>query len=337
MSKRKLKKFTAMALATVMTLGSSFMILAEEAANTNSGNAEGNGTYEGGEIKYPTISVELPTVPAGAFDYIADPNGLIEATKESDGSAAAHSGFTFTGSTGIFFKTTASTYTEKSEAMKITNKSAQKVDVTVKLSQKTAGSNIIQYADTPTFTDATDKTNKIYLAVTDGADANPKTAALSATGEKTIKVEVEGVENNFEKKWDAAKGYHYAEKSSVDPSTWKSTSFYMTGALNPNATWGDEVTFPTITLTWNVVEHRDSALSASSVSATANTLTVTDATVSKVTLVQTSGTRIVAKAGTHYTFANGTLTLQAEMLGGNVGGTLEIELSTGNTETVSIQ
>ena len=103
----------------------------------------------------------------------------------------------------------------------------------------------------------------------------------------------------------------------------------MTGALNKNATWGDDVEFPSIKVTWSYAEHRDSALS--------NTLTVTGATVKGVTLVKGDGTSVKCTAGTNYTFTNGTLTVQATMLGNNVGGKLRIELSTGVTEEVTIQ
>lgn len=93
----------------------------------------------------------------------------------------------------------------------------------------------------------------------------------------------------------------------------------------------------TTKVTWSYKEHTDFALSASTVSTTANTLSVADATVSKVALVQANGTEAVCKAGDHYTFNNGTLTLKAAMLTNNVGGSLKIDLSTGVTETVTIQ
>ena len=157
----KAKKVLSVVLATSMILCNNLVVLAESAA-------EGTGTYEGGEMKYPTLSVELPTIPAGTYDYIADPNGLIAAT-----SAAAHGGedeAVFTGTSGIFFQTSAKTdtdpasYTNTSAALSVTNENAQDIDVTVKLEQKTAGSEIIQYSDTATF-EETDEANKLYLIV----------------------------------------------------------------------------------------------------------------------------------------------------------------------------
>jgi len=80
-----------------------------------------------------------------------------------------------------------------------------------------------------------------------------------------------------------------------------------------------------------------SALSSKTISAAANSITVTGATVTKVTLVKTNGTEAVCAVGTNYTFANGTLQVTASMLANNVGGKLKIELSTGSTEEVTIQ
>ena len=163
MRARSIKRVLTVALATTMVLGSTMTAFAA------AGESEGEGTYEGGEMKYPTLSVTLPTIPDHTYDYIADPNGLISAT-----SAAHYDGATFTGNSGIFFKTTdaegetKATYTDTSKAQEVTNNNAQDIDVTVKLEQKTAGDESIVYADSATF-ESTDTANKLYLAVTDGA------------------------------------------------------------------------------------------------------------------------------------------------------------------------
>ena len=89
--KKGFKRFLTVAMAATLVFGTTMSAFAE-----GEGTSEGAGTYEGGEMKYPTLSVTLPTIPAGTYDYIADPNGLIALT-----SAAAHTGYTFTGNTGI--------------------------------------------------------------------------------------------------------------------------------------------------------------------------------------------------------------------------------------------
>lgn len=330
---KNFKKYTAIAVAATMTIGSAMTVFA---GDVTPGVSEGEGSYEGGEMKYPTLTVTLPTIPAGTYDYIADPNGLIAAT-----SGEKYADSTFTGDTGVFFLTSTAddgskTYTENSEAQALTNENAQDIDVTVKLEQMAAGDSSIKYADSADFED-TDKENKLYLAITDGAATDPTVAALAGTGAATIKTMIAGVPENYEPGYVAGTGYAYTKKAEADLADWNDCSFALTGALNKNATWGDDMEFPSIKVTWSYAEHRDSALSSATISKTSNTLTVTGATVKGVTLVKGDGTSVKCTAGTNYTFTNGTLTVQATMLGNNVGGKLRIELSTGVTEEVTIQ
>ena len=69
---KNFKKYTAIAVAATMTIGSAMTVFA---GDVTPGVSEGEGSYEGGEMKYPTLTVTLPTIPAGTYDYIADPNG----------------------------------------------------------------------------------------------------------------------------------------------------------------------------------------------------------------------------------------------------------------------
>lgn len=127
-------------------------------------------------------------------------------------------------------------------------------------------------------------------------------------------------------------------KKTTGLTDWNKCSFILTGAINTNATWGDNVTFPTIKVTWSYAEHKDSVLSSTTISQSSNVITVQDGiTVTKVALVKKGTTTEVAMTGSLYTFANGKLTVQASMLGNNVGGTLKVTLSNGTTEDVTIQ
>lgn len=246
MNKKNYKRIAAVVLAATMSLGTALTAVAADP-----GTSTGTGSYEGGALKYPTLSVTLPTIPDKTYDYIADPNGLIAAT-----SNAKYSGATFTGTTGVFFKTTDNTYTEKSAAQELTNANAQDIDVKVKLEVETAGDESIQFANSATF-DAGDKANKIYLAITDDAQESPKVAALSADGAATVMTTVEGVPGNYEPNYDASGGgYGYKLKGS-GTTDWNKCSFILTGAINKNATWGDNVTFPSIKVTWSYEEHVD--------------------------------------------------------------------------------
>ena len=270
MSAKRIRKLLTVVLSTSMVLGCTITAFADA---TNEVAEEGSGTYEGGKTPYNTISVTLPTDLAGIYDYIADPNGLIAAT-----SATRYGGADFSeGTTGIFFETvkadagagTAAKYTNKSKVETITNNNAQDLDITIKLEQKTAGSEVIEYSDTDTF-ENTDKANKIYLAVTDGAESNAKTAALGSSA-AILTTTVAGVPANYKQVWDGtAEKYAYELKAQDQLSAWNSCSYNLVGALNKNATWEDGVTFPEIKVTWSYAEHSDNA--APSIATTSYTM-----------------------------------------------------------------
>lgn len=264
MKSRNIKRMLTAALATALVIGSAVTALAD------AGVSEGTGSYEGGEMPYPTLSITLPTIPEGTYDYIADPNGLISAT-----SAAHYDGATFNDTTGVFFKTTdaegdtKAIYTNKSKALEVTNNNAQDVDVTIKLEQKTAGDEGIAYSDTGTF-EAEDTAQKLYLAVTDDADSDPQISALSASAAATLTTTVAGNPDNYDPNWTETNGYQYTLKAEDELDEWNKCSYTLTGALNKNATWGDGVIFPTIKVTWSYAEHQDNV--APSIATTAYTM-----------------------------------------------------------------
>ena len=291
MKRKNLKKFAAAMLAMTMAVGSSMAVFAdgEDTTITEKGVGEGSGSYEGGEMKYPLLTITLPTIPAGTYDYIADPNGLIAATSNEK-----YANATFTGTTGVFFKTgkdtndaTKDAYTEKSAPQTVSNENAQDVDITVKLEQKKAGDSIIQYSNSATF-DNDDTENKLYLAITDDAATNPNVAVLTANGPAIVKTTVAGVPGNYEAGYDAAnKKYEYTLKDEANLTDWNECSFILTGAVNTNAKWGDEVTFPEIKVTWSYKEHTDAYADSTSVSVSNKVLNLSmpeGTTVSKVEL-----------------------------------------------------
>lgn len=326
MSKKNFKKFAAVALAATMVFGSALTAFAVD------GVSVGEGTYEGGEIQYPTLSVTLPTIPDKTYDYIADPNGLLELT---DNERLEDATFDFENSKGIFFLTDSETkaYSDTSAAQSVTNENAQDIDVTVKMEVTKAGDASIKYAESAEF-EGTD--NELYLAIT-SVSGGDDPAALSTSGTASVTTTLEGVEENFKPGYNSESGkYEYTLKDD-GLADWNACAFALTGAVNTEATWGDDVVFPEITITWSYKEHTDSALSSNTISQSSNVLTVAEGvTVTKVTLVKAAGGEVVCASGTNYTFKDGKLTVQAAMLGNNAGGKLKIELSNGKTEEVSI-
>ena len=70
------KRFAAMAMAAVMTVGSGFSVMAAE------GGATGSGDYEGYVEKVSVFTVEVPTDASATagFNFFVDPNGLLAQT-----------------------------------------------------------------------------------------------------------------------------------------------------------------------------------------------------------------------------------------------------------------
>lgn len=344
MTKGTFKKFAALLVAGTMVIGSTVTAFAGD------GVADGEGSYEGGEMKYPVLSVTLPTIPTGAYNYIADPNGLIKAT-----AAAAYEEAEFTGETGIFFKTTdadvegedATTYTNKSRALTLKNENAQDIDVTIKLEEKTAGDDTIEYADSATFEEG-DTAQKLFLAVTDDAASD---AQISALGESaaTLTTKVAGNPDNYKPNWDETNGYGYVldeTKKDGEDYTWNDCSYILTGALNKAATWGDEVDFPTITVTWSFKEHVDGPVATpGSLSTEVTSTTISGlpdgATFTSIKMVKKDGTVSTSIAsGTHYTFANNTFTILpakvSAILNAEVVDRFELTFSDGTVVTIPV-
>ncbi len=255
---RNFKTLTAVTLAASMVVGGAMNVWAAQSGDASS--IESEGTYEGGEMKYPALSVTLPTIAKADYDYIADPNGLITATD-----AAKYSDSEFVGDGGIYFKTTAkdaavanskNVYSEKSGAKTVTNENAQNIDVTVKLEQgsdagdvsSASGDTTIAYAASNTFSGTA---RELYLAVTDGTNAS----ALTSVAAATLTTTVEGRPSNYEADYDSSNGYEYKKKDNA--SGWRACSFYLTGALNKGAEWGDGVKFPSIKVTWSYEENKN--------------------------------------------------------------------------------
>ena len=337
MSKKNYKRIVAAALAATMVFGSALTVYADPESQQDEGTpgvSTGTGSYEGGELKYPTLSVTLPTIPEGTYDYIADPNGLIGLTDN-----AKYEDAEFTGDTGIYFETSDNTYSEKSAAQEVENQNAQDIDVTVKVEVTTPGDSSIQYASSATFADE-DTTNGFYLAITDDAEESPKVAALSTSGVATLTTTVEGNPDNYQAGYSSDDGYGYTLKTAEDdsPLTWNKCSFILTGALNLNATWGDDIEFPEITITWSYKEHADASVTETAVSGSSNVVHYTvpeGVTVSKVEIVKTAGVTTLS-SGSHYTVnaAAGTINITASVLTNNKGNTLKVTFS--NEATVEL-
>ena len=238
------KKILAGFLAATMVTGSSFMAFAAQ-----SGSTSGEGSLDIVE-KSDVFNVVLPTVPADGdtrFDYILDPTSVINGT-----SAAKYNGATFASGKTVYFKNApttdggAASYSEKSDTLTITNKGTVNVDVTVSASVKAVTG--ITMASTGTFTDTTDKTASLYLALTDGTNTNPITSSGG-----TLTSTLAGSPSAYEPKFVDGK-YVMVEKENSGV-TFNTFSFGLTGACNPNGVWtGLTDKPPVVDLVWTVTD-----------------------------------------------------------------------------------
>lgn len=331
MSRKNFKRIAAFSMAAVMMCGSALTVMAADETNS----AEGTGTYEGKDGEMPIISITLPTSAElqGIYDYRADPNDLLSSAADN---GSLGSGATIATNKGILFKTDTNKYGPTSKKFEIESQNMQDIDVTVAVKIKEAGDSFIKYAAADTFT-GTD--NELYLALTNGLTGDDlETAPLTAAG-ATMTQTAAGVESNYELKYNATDSkYEYALKSS--PTGWKKVGFDMTGAINTAAEWGEGVKFPKVEVTWSYAEHKDSALSKTTISGAANTVQVDSGiTVTKVALIKKGTTTEIACTSSNYTFnaSTGVLTVTAGMLSNNVGGTIRVTLSNGTTEDLAIQ
>ncbi|WP_026490407.1 hypothetical protein [Butyrivibrio sp. XBB1001] len=302
------KKLTATLLVATLAFGSAVTAFAADTTAT------GSGTFEGVEPEYLAVAVTYPTVGAGIFNYTADPNKLITRYADDDIKAL----YPASGDTYVYFPTADSKFDNKSQAVEITNENAQDLDVSVKVELAAEYTGNIGFATTGTWT-ADQKDKEIYLAVAEtgadtGDDANVVPVGTTAT---TFTMKIAGVPTNFEVKrtvgGDGKATYAYQQIAS--PAAWNKKSFFVTGAINTNATWtdADEAT-PSIKLTWSAAEHKDAYVDKSSVAAGADavlTLTLpSGVTVSGITIVKGDGNSVNGVSGTHYTIADGKLTLK---------------------------
>ena len=227
------KRFAAMAMEAVMTVGSGFSVMAAE------GGATGSGDYEGYVEKVSVFTVEVPTDASATagFNFFVDPNGLLAQTDYANkGGNAAD----FETDTKLYFTRTVSDtvttkYGKESDAITFTNKSSYDVDVEVSAS--------ITVAD-----DTTDPT--IQLAIVSGSDESK----ITVDGGK-LTGSIPGTDENFKVKWNSTDNkYEYGLKDDADEDAWKTYSFHLTGACGGTWTADQATVEPEVALTWKVTD-----------------------------------------------------------------------------------
>lgn len=240
MNSKRFKKLLAGMLAATMVLGMNVTAFAQTGTASGTDSSTGDGSFEG-HVDKEVVSITLPTVPNGTYNYIMDPEGLIAATE-----GANHSGSTFEEGANVYFLSAENTYTDESAKMKVINKGTVEVDVTVVA--KTDENDNVTMADSDSF-EVNDEAAKLYLGL---HVASQDVKAVTTAG-ATVTVGLLGNEANFEIKPNASKdGYEYAAKDGVTDAAWNSFEFYLSGKCNPNGDYSTEgLAASDVTVTWS--------------------------------------------------------------------------------------
>lgn len=241
--KKQFIKFMASVLTVAMIIGLSVPSSAQEMGEEDK---TGVGGVEGA-VKQDIYQVLLPTVTDDVFDFIIDPQGLINKTN-----GAAYKGKKFEEDCTLFFKRSdggvEEDYSSTSDAITITNKGsvAVKVSLNVSISEESLGGIVL--TDDKKFKD--DKDASIYMALLDGETEVP-------IGPDGISMDITvdaAPEDAYEYRYDEEKElYTYQMKEDVSGIEFPSYSFQLVGAANGKGDWSKltkEV--PKINVSWKI-------------------------------------------------------------------------------------
>lgn len=238
-----LKKFASLIWIVTFVTNSSITVSAE---NLGQGSEIGVGEVEG-SVKTDIYQVVLPTDTKGIFDFILDPQGLINKTN-----AAAYDGDTFEEGATVFFKRTEGQakvdYSNTSDFVTITNKSSIAVNVSLHVSISPESIDGIALTDDKEFTD--DNSASLYLAVVDGENEIP-IGEEGVTIDVTIEAAPEGAyEYIYNEDSDE---YIYKLSDDLGGIEFHDYSFQLTGAANGEGDWSEVMgAEPEVTVAWEI-------------------------------------------------------------------------------------
>ncbi len=254
---RKAGKWAALLLVASMVLSVSFSVSAEES------EPKGSIQIDSAKVNIETnvYQVMMPTVSEGAFDFILDPQGLIN---ETDG--AMYEGQRFEADSTLFFHRTdgqtEDDYSNKSDEVTITNKSSMPVEIFLDVRVEPDSLGGIVMSEDKNFTD--DMNPSLYLAVTDGEREIP----VGKDGVSLHTMVDAALDGTYEYVYNSDKNeYVYQLKNNLESTVFDAYSFQLTGAANGKGDWtGLDSVSPQLTITWrvlpkeNIVPRKDAVL-----------------------------------------------------------------------------
>lgn len=278
------KRFLAVVLSSAMVLGSVVTASAGPVVDPNSKPLGTQTTVTGqgdvtGLVNENIFNVVVPTtVSEGSiFDYILDPQGLIEASGGAKYISGANldgvkvsinetNGFTasslyFVNSANDAADPTKKKLTNTSDPYIIKNKSTMAVDISVNATL-TGGSGITVSTD-KTFNGSKDKNTSMYMEILFGSantgktisGANPAgTYMAKHTFESAKKFYVKSVSTDGTAKYEIP-----SANEAANASQYPSYSFKLTGACNTDADWSNVTspTAPQVDVVYYLTEHKD--------------------------------------------------------------------------------
>lgn len=329
---KKFKCIVAFA-ATVMALNSSTIVFAA----TQSGEANGTGTYEGNvsnavfSVLVPTIPIEAETHHSTALDFILDPNDLIVKTNALKYKTQDNNEYvTFSGDKGFYFKNKDNNYSATSDTMTAKNKGINKIDVNVTATLSDY-SNIALINSDPTkatndeIFGENNQNAALCITLNKIVDNGDSVKSAITTTAAQIGGVVDGVNGDaFTYTWAAGENGGYS--STIDPNydDFDEYSFNFTGAANKNGNWATDLDLgtPKLNVVWEFSEHvgntnpsiADETLSISTTDNTVLTLNYGsgDSAATGVSKIEILGTANNAVNNTDITSKATYLTLNAE-------------------------
>jgi hypothetical protein len=241
------KRFLALVSAAAMVLAPCTAFATDTVTSPAIGNANSTGTVEGWVDK-EVFTVVLPTVASNSLDFILDPQGLIADTLAASGSH--YYGKTFEASKTLYFNRVdtgkSNDYESRSDDITITNKSSIPVEITV---EATTTGDAVSLTTDSAFTDST-KT-EVYLALSTGGSTD--VYVDPSTSKATLTSQLDAVDaSNFEVTYTNG-AYSYGLKAGLSDTVFPKFTFYLTGACNSAANWGDTADIaPGVDLVWTV-------------------------------------------------------------------------------------
>lgn len=242
--RRNLKNMIAFAIFSVLVIGSPISILAEEPGQAD---ASGAGQMEA-SIKPDVYQVILPTDANGIFDFVLDPQKLIEETN-----AAAYGGKSYEKGATVFFHRsdgqTADEYSSSSDHVTIINRSTVPVDVLIKVDISPESLGGITMTDDREFT--YDTGTSLYMALTDGEHTVP-----IGTEKAYIQATIPAApEDAFEYSYDQESGeYNYGLRNDLGNVSFPEYSFQLIGTANEKGDWSTVKNVALlVNVTWEVM------------------------------------------------------------------------------------